>query len=244
MVDLTTGRTLSVEALIRWNRPGHGVVGPDKFIPLAERSLLIEDIDRWVLRTVCEQIVQWGADPELSALTVAVNISGRHLSSATMVDDVQEALAASGAPPHKLVVELTETVLARDSRAIDNMHRLREMGVQLALDDFGTGYTSINQLAALPIDILKIDRSFTTSENPRDRVLVELMVTAAHMFDLSVVAEGLETAEQVDSLRLNGADHAQGYFFARPQGAADLPGAIGPHQPFPRPRSLEAHTTG
>ena len=222
VVDLTSGDTTGVEALIRWNRPGYGMVPPDVFIPTAELSNLINDIGRWTLHEATNQLALWAQDSYLRDLTIAVNISGRHLSSPHLVEDVRKALTKSGVDASRLILEITETVLVDDPRALSNMAEIRRLGVLLALDDFGTGFTSIGQLANLPIDILKIDRTFTASENPTHASLVELMVTAAHTFSLNVVAEGIETAQQVQELRRVAADTGQGYFFARPTEASRI----------------------
>jgi diguanylate cyclase (GGDEF)-like protein len=192
VIDLGTGLTTGVEALIRWIRPGHGVVGPDMFIPVAEQSALINDLGRWVLHVATQQLARWEqTDPSTSDLTLAVNISGRHLVSSQLVSDVSDALAASGIEPHRLTIELTETVLVDDPIATRNMLSLRDLGVQIAIDDFGTGFTSIGQLPKLPVDTLKIDRSFVASTDPVYQELVRLIVAAAHAFGLSVVAEGI-----------------------------------------------------
>ena len=220
VVDMRDGRTLGVEALIRWHRPGHGMVAPDGFIPVAEMSSLIDDIGRWALLEATRQLATWTAEDAGAAdLTVAVNISGRHLTSSTLTTDVQTALRRSGIAPHRLVVEITETVLVDDPVATTNMQALRELGVQIAIDDFGTGYTSIGQLPRLPVDTLKIDRSFIASEDPAHQELVRLIVSAAHAFNLTVVAEGVEFAHQADAVRDAHAETGQGFFFARPQPA-------------------------
>jgi diguanylate cyclase (GGDEF)-like protein len=223
VIDLDSGRTSGVEALIRWNRADHGLVPPDEFIPIAEQSSLINDIGRWVLREATLQLARWeAADPTTADVTVAVNISGRHLAGNELLADVTHALAASGVDPRRLVIELTETVLVDDPMATRNMNALRAMGVQIAIDDFGTGFTSIGQLPRLPVDTLKIDRSFVSSADPAHQELVRLIVSAAHAFGLSVVAEGIEFQDQADRLRAAAVECGQGFLFARPQPAAAL----------------------
>jgi diguanylate cyclase (GGDEF)-like protein len=223
VIDLDSGRTSGVEALIRWNRADHGLVPPDEFIPIAEQSSLINDIGRWVLREATLQLARWeAADPTTADVTVAVNISGRHLAGNELLADVTHALAASGVDPRRLVIELTETVLVDDPMATRNMNALRAMGVQIAIDDFGTGFTSIGQLPRLPVDTLKIDRSFVSSADPAHQELVRLIVSAAHAFGLSVVAEGIEFQHQADRLRAAAVECGQGFLFARPQPAAAL----------------------
>jgi diguanylate cyclase (GGDEF)-like protein len=217
VVDIRSGRPHGVEALIRWNRPGHGIVPPDEFIPAAETSSLINDIGRWTLLEASAQLARWDNELGQDSLTVAVNISGRHLSSDELVDDVRAALDASGIAPQRLVIELTETVLVENLAATGNLLALREMGVQVAIDDFGTGFTSIGQLLQLPIDTLKIDRSFVASADPAHKELVALMARAAHAFGLSVVAEGVEEQAQVGNLTSAAIESAQGFLYARPQ---------------------------
>jgi diguanylate cyclase (GGDEF)-like protein len=211
------------EALVRWNRPGHGVLLPDTFIPVAERSDLVCELGRWVLREATCQMVAWTrADPIGSGdLTVAVNVSGRHLASGTIVDDVADALRESGLAPHRLTIEVTETVLVDEPRATLHMAALRSMGVSVGIDDFGTGYTSIARMRSLPADVVKIDRSLVTSTEPGAYELLALVVHAAHACGLLVVAEGVEQRHQLDALRGLAYDSAQGYLFSRPL-AADL----------------------
>ncbi|WP_432572587.1 putative bifunctional diguanylate cyclase/phosphodiesterase [Kineococcus sp. SYSU DK005] len=224
VVDLADGSLAGYEALARWDRPGVGPVRPDVFVAAAEASSLVCDLGRWVLHEATAQLARWreqrpGAWPEPGAgpePTVAVNVSGRHLTDPRLLEDVADALAASGLPPHLLVLEITETVLVDDPLATAHLQRLRAGGVGVAIDDFGTGWTSIGQLPTTPADTLKIDRSFVASTDPGRRGLVALTVRAAHTFGLRVVAEGVEDAEQLRWLREQGCDTAQGYLFARP----------------------------
>jgi predicted signal transduction protein with EAL and GGDEF domain len=219
VVDLSTGRPRGVEALIRWNRPGCGLVSPDEFIPAAELSTLINDIGRWTLHEAAAQLARWDAQLGPKDLTVGVNISGRYLCSDDFVDDVRHAVETSGIEPSRLTVELTETVLVENLTAATTMGKLRDLGVQVAIDDFGTGFTSVSQLLGMPIDTLKIDRSFVASSHPTSRELVHLMTRAAHAFGLRVVAEGVEEAGQIANLAECAVEAAQGYHFARPQSA-------------------------
>jgi diguanylate cyclase (GGDEF)-like protein len=225
VMDVGTERLTGYEALIRWERPGIGLVPPDQFIPVAEGSRLICDVDRWVLHEATRQLAEWRAAgpaaPGEPEPTIAVNISGRHLADRRVLEDVADALAASGLPPELLVVEVTETVLITDPAAFSNLAALRAMGVAIAIDDFGTGYTSIGQLGTMPVNTLKIDRSFITSTEPGHPELVALIIRAAHTFGLTVVAEGVEETEQMDWLRAQMCDHAQGYLLSRPLPAAD-----------------------
>ena len=224
VVDLDRDAIAGYEALVRWNRPGSGLVPPDVFIPVAEGSRLICDLDRWVLHEATRQVAAWrAAEPPVPGepeVTVAVNVSGRHLTDRRVVQDVTDALAASGLPARLLVLEVTETVLVDDPVAIAHLAELRDLGVTVALDDFGTGYTSIGQLRTMPVDTLKIDRSFVASTEPGHAELVALMVRAAHTFGLTVVAEGVEEPAQLTRLRADGCDLAQGYLLHRPLTAA------------------------
>jgi EAL domain-containing protein (putative c-di-GMP-specific phosphodiesterase class I) len=222
VVDLASGDLVGFEALVRWQRPGIGMVPPDRFIPVAESSRLICDLDRWVFAEATRQLAEWIEQfPDRPAPTVAVNVSGRHLTDSRIVGDVASALAAAGLPADLLVVEVTETVLVDDPVAYAHLAEVRAMGVTVALDDFGTGYTSIGQLRDMPVDTLKIDRSFVGSTEPGHEDLVALIIRAAHTFGLSVVAEGVEEPEQLATLRELGCDHAQGYLLSRPVPAAE-----------------------
>ncbi|WP_170185508.1 putative bifunctional diguanylate cyclase/phosphodiesterase [Lapillicoccus jejuensis] len=222
VIELSTGSPVGVEALIRWDRPGYGVLAPDTFIPLAERSTLVNEIGRWVLAEATAQLARWdAADTERSGLTMAVNVSGRHLATPGFVDDVVGALRREGIDPPRLVVEITETVLVDDPVCTTNMRTLRALGVQIAIDDFGTGYTSIGQLPHLPVDTLKIDRSFVASADPAHQSLVRLMAAAAHAFGLTVIAEGVELPGQENAIRSASVDAAQGFLYGRPVSAQE-----------------------
>jgi diguanylate cyclase (GGDEF)-like protein len=235
IVRLDSGEAVGVEALMRWNRPGHGLLPPAAFIPIAEASALINDLERWALREATAQLARWDVEGRTdSRFTVAVNISGRHLMSSHLVADVHQALTDSGVAANRLTLELTETVLVDDVVATRNLTRLREMGVTIAIDDFGTGYTSIGQLPKLPIDKLKIDRSFVASDDPTRRELIQLIVAAAHAFGLTVVAEGIEDVAQATSLEQLGVDTGQGFLFARPQPAGTA-GLFGDRARTPAP---------
>jgi EAL domain-containing protein (putative c-di-GMP-specific phosphodiesterase class I) len=219
VLRLRDGKLLGYEALIRWQRPGHGLVLPDSFIPAAEESTLISDIGRWVLRQATSQLAEWRrAAPEGHRdVTVAVNVSGRHLASPSIINDVAAALRDSGLPATGLVVEVTETVLVDQLSCAPNLQALRELGVSVSIDDFGTGYTSIGQLQHLHVDTVKIDRSFISSPGPGATELVSLMINAAHAFGLEVVAEGIEDHDQLSALQELACDSGQGYLFAHPQ---------------------------
>jgi len=216
--ELATGAVAGYEALVRWERPGHGLVPPDAFVPVAERSDLVCDLDRWVLVEATRQMAAWtAADPaRFAGRTVAVNVSGRHLARRAVVDSVLEGLQRSGLSPAQLVVEITETVLVDASTAGEHLGALRDLGVRVSIDDFGTGYTSVAQLQHLPADTLKIDRSFVARGGAGGRDLLSLMVHAGHAAGLAVVAEGVEEVAQMADLRALGCDLVQGYLLGRP----------------------------
>lgn len=220
--DASTKRIHSVEALIRWRHPERGLVPPDEFIPLAEESGLIIPIGEWVLREACRQIRTW-QDRGLPRLRVAVNISPLQFRRLDLVDTVAGALNDAGVEAQYLEVELTETaVMTNPEESVEILERMSRMGVIVSVDDFGTGYSSMSYLRRFPIDKLKIDRSFITNvmTSADDASIVQAIISLAHGLRLKVVAEGIETAEQVDFLRQLGCDQYQGFFFSRPVDAA------------------------
>jgi diguanylate cyclase (GGDEF)-like protein len=209
-------RISSVEALIRWDRSGKGLISPADFIPLLETSPRIVDLGAWVMRTAMTQAASW---PEGAAdLTISINVSTRHLVAATFVGDVRAALDASSVRPSRVVLEITETSLVDNvAVAIEHLNAVRAMGVRIALDDFGTGFTSIRQLTDFPVDILKIDRSFISGINDSgERSIVEMMVGVGRTLGMQTVAEGVETREQANLLADMGCATHQGYFHHRP----------------------------
>jgi diguanylate cyclase (GGDEF)-like protein/PAS domain S-box-containing protein len=225
LLDLATGAVAGFEALARWERPGHGLVGPAGFVPVAEGSELVCELGRWALREAATQLAAW--TPALGdELWVAVNASGRHVGGAAIVADVRAALAASGLPADRLELELTETTLVEHDAAARHLGQLRTLGVGVAIDDFGTGHTSIGQLPQLPADTIKIDRSFVASGDARRQALVGLIIEASHAFDLRVVAEGIEDEATLAGLRALGCDLAQGFLLARPMPADEVPGWV------------------
>ncbi|MEJ5868573.1 bifunctional diguanylate cyclase/phosphodiesterase [Pseudokineococcus sp. 5B2Z-1] len=223
--ELAGGAVTGYEALVRWERPGVGLVPPDLFIPVAERSDLVCDLDRWVLEEATRQMAAWtAADPgAFAGRHVAVNLSGRHLARRVVVEHVAGALERSGLDPSQLVVEITETVLVDASTAGEHLAALRALGVRASIDDFGTGYTSVAQLRQLPADALKVDRSFV-SGTAADTGLLALVVQAGQAAGLRVVAEGVEHVGQLAQLRALGCDEAQGYLLARPLEPEQVPG--------------------
>ncbi len=218
IVDASTGKINSVEALLRWENADLGRVFPDIFIPLAESTGLIIPIGDWVVFTACEQIKALH-NAGWNGLNVSVNISGRQLERNTLVDTVKTALDKTGLPPSCLTLEITESLLMKNikaTRAI--LQELRLLGVGISIDDFGTGYSSLNSLMVLPIDTLKIDKSFIleVTSNPQNLSLVQGIILIGHNLNLQVVAEGVETIEQADLLNINSCDKLQGYYFSRP----------------------------
>jgi diguanylate cyclase (GGDEF)-like protein len=220
VIDVRTNRLQGFEALVRWNRPGRGVVQPDQFIPVAEASTLICDLDCWVLGEALSQLARWSGIEGNGDFSMSVNVSGRHISDPRIVDDVAGALRRAGVDPRRLILEITETIRIDDVRAIRHMRALQKIGVLISIDDFGTGYNSITQLQQLPVDAIKIDRSFLAGTHAASEQLIVLIVQAAHAFGLVVVAEGVELASQLGMLGDVGCDSAQGYLIARPLSAS------------------------
>jgi diguanylate cyclase (GGDEF)-like protein len=218
VLDATSGVMVGAEALIRWDWAGHGLLAPDQFIPIAERSALIIKLDRWVLAEAARQLVAWSTVAELAEVPVAVNISGRHLLSGQLPDHVRAVLDDTGLDPHRLSVEVTETVLLTDlPSAAAELDAVRLMGVRVALDDFGTGYTSLAHLQQLPIDTIKIDRSFIGQLNMRQgSSLVRMVTELGHAIDVDIVAEGVESTDELRELQAMGADQLQGFLLCRP----------------------------
>jgi len=237
VVDARSGRLSGVEALVRWQRPGFGLVSPDRFIPVAECSHLVIDLDDWVLNAAVGQLEQWAGVPGLDELTIAVNISGRHLLSQTLWDRLRTLMATRPFDPGKLTLEITETVLLRDlTAAASELERVRAAGVRIAIDDFGAGHTSLAHLRRLPVDIIKIDRSFVTQlDRLRDRSLVRMVTELGHDLGLTVVAEGVETDEQLAALRGIGPDRVQGFLISKPLAATELVAWVGAGTTTPAP---------
>ena len=223
-LDLATGRIVGVEALLRWRHPELGMVAPNRFIALAEDTGLIVPIGAWVMRTACAQMQAWHA-AGLGPLRLAVNLSARQFNEPNLVASIAEVLAATGLAPACLELELTESLFMHDvALAVSQLHDMKALGVQLSIDDFGTGYSSFAYLRTFPIDVLKIDRSFVgdVASDADDAAIVVSIIALAHNLKLRVVAEGVETAEQLDYLRRHGCDEAQGYYFSHPLPAQEM----------------------
>jgi diguanylate cyclase (GGDEF)-like protein/PAS domain S-box-containing protein len=222
--DLRTRRIKGVEALVRWQHPQRGMVSPAEFIPIAEQSGLIADIDAWVLNTACCQMQDWVAQ-DAGASFVAVNVSSRLFAHGDLDVRVAQALEDSGLDPAFLELEITESAVMDDpDQAIEQMHRLRELGVRLAIDDFGTGYSSLLRLKRMPVQKLKIDQGFVAGlpEGEDDISIVRAIIALARSMGMQVLAEGIEEAEQAAFLLENGCELGQGYWFARPMPAGDI----------------------
>jgi diguanylate cyclase (GGDEF)-like protein len=247
-IELRSGRIVGLEALVRWQHPRRGMVPPDQFIPLAEETGSIVSIGDWVLREACRQVKAWQERwPETPPLTIAVNLSARQLQHLGILDEVQAGLAAADLDPHSLVLEITETaIMAQPDAAITILTKLRRHGVRLALDDFGTGYSSLSYLQRLPVDILKIDRSFVSgvAGGTEDSALARAIVTLGQTLGLEVVAEGVETAEQLAALRELGCQLGQGYYFARPLGPAAVDALLERHYPSGHTHTMPAYNRG
>lgn len=217
-IDLRSGRINGMEALVRWNHPERGRISPLDFIPVAEQSGLILPLGEWVLYEGCRQARQWQQDG-LGDLRVAINMSPVQVLRHDVVSQVRTALQSTGLPPNLLEIEITEGVLMQEeTRALQRLRALRDLGVHLAIDDFGTGYSSLSYLRTLPVTSLKIDQSFVRnlSSNPEDARLNRVIIGMAHDFGLEVVAEGIETLDHATFLRNEGCDLGQGYFYSRP----------------------------
>ncbi len=237
IVLLDGTRVVEVEALVRWERPGHGLVAPEAFIPAAEETGLIVPLGQWVLEEACRQASAWQRIGH--PLVMGVNLSGRQLQHERLVEDVRHALEASRLEPRLLKLEITESVAMHDAEATAyTMNALKELGVQLAIDDFGTGFSSLGYLKRFPIDTLKIDRSFISgleSGGGQDEAIIRSVVALAKTLNLSVTGEGIETAGQHSYLRSVGCDLVQGFLFARPMPAEEFGEMLAaPKQPASR----------
>ena len=241
-VELQHGRIVGVEALLRWQHPTRGVISPLDFIPVLEETGLINPVGKWVLEEVAARM----ADLQQAGLPlphVAVNLSSRQLHDAHLVKVIRGVLQRHRLPPATLTLELTETLVMRDTRetrmAFDALH---ELGVQLSVDDFGTGYSSLSYLKHLPLNVLKIDKKFVDEvcENRADGAIVGAIIMMSHNLGMQVVAEGVETTAQLDFLRLRSCDQMQGYLFSKPLPFADLRAMLAADQRQP----VSPHTAG
>ncbi|HEX6909167.1 MAG TPA: EAL domain-containing protein [Longimicrobium sp.] len=225
IVCLEDGRLQGLEALVRWNHPGRGLLGPQAFLPVAEETGSIVEVDRWVLAAAARQLHAWADDPLLRDVPVSVNFSGRHVGHPRVVEDVRRTLHDVGVAPGRLVIEVTETSFVEDFQtAASVLAALREHGVGICLDDFGTGYSALGYLRQFGFDRLKIDRSFVQriGDSPSDQAIVRSIVALAEALGLTLTAEGVETPAQRAMLQRLGCRDAQGFLFARPMDVPEL----------------------
>jgi len=241
-VDMTTGRICSAEALLRWRLPERGLISPDRFIKIAEDTGLVLPIGRWVLHTACAQAVEWQRQG-LPTIVVSVNVSPRQFREGNIVETISEALHATGLSASLLQIELTEGLAMHGAEQhVRMLEQIKALGVQIAIDDFGTGYSSLSYLKRFPVDHLKVDRSFVSGlpEDGDDAVIVQAIIALGHRLKLRVVAEGVETEQQLAYLKQAGCDEMQGYYFGRPMIASDLAAMLERMQAGTEPRLLQA----
>ena len=227
VMDLTNLQVAGFEALARWNHPGRGVVGPDEFIPIADTTGLIVPLGKLVLETACHHLARWRDLPGHDGLLMGVNVSPNQLQDSDFIEQVRHALRTTGVPPSALVLEVTETVMA-DPHAVACLHELKQVGVGIALDDFGTGYSSLSYLQQLPIDVLKIDKSFIDGidTHPDRAVLVNTVLRMGRALRLRTIAEGIEDADQLELLQRLGCQRGQGFYLSVPLHADAVEGFL------------------
>jgi diguanylate cyclase (GGDEF)-like protein len=226
-MDVRTGDIVGTEALIRWNNPKKGLMLPSEFIPLAEETGIILPIGEWVLKTACNQNKVWQDTCSLKTpVSVSINLSGHQFNQDSFFNMVEKVLDVSCLEPEYLELEITESVIMKNAKkTITMLKRLKRMGLTISMDDFGTGYSSFSYLKRFPLDIIKIDRSFIRdiTNNPEDAAIVRAILAMAHNLKLKVVAEGVETEEQLEFLRDQGCDEIQGYLLSVPLSAEEVP---------------------
>ncbi|WP_137171970.1 EAL domain-containing protein [Massilia sp. HP4] len=243
-VDLKSGQVVGMEALIRWNHPELGMVPPVRFVGVAEETGLIVQIGAWVMRTACAQNKAW-QDAGFPRLRVAVNLSARQFGAPDLLHSLESALQDTGLDPACLEIELTESLFMSDvTPAVELLHRMKALGVNLSIDDFGTGYSSFSYLSRFPIDVLKIDRSFVAdiTHDANDAAIVTSIIALAHNLKLAVIAEGVETLEQLDYLRSRGCDEMQGYYFSKPLPAHEFEQLLRQRRALPALETLATAT--
>ena len=230
-IEFSSGKMLGVEALIRWHHPTLGVLGPDRFIAVAESTNFILPLGKWVIEQACRQSKAW-QDARLPHFSIAVNLSANQLADVSLVQHVSDALRVSGADPSMIELEITETTVMRNlEEAVIRLQALRALGVRISIDDFGTGYSSLSYLKQLPADILKVDRSFVKDlpHNRDDLAITRAVIAMAHGLSMKVVAEGVEEKCQFDSLRDEGCDEFQGFFCSPAVQSFDLEALLRRH---------------
>jgi EAL domain-containing protein (putative c-di-GMP-specific phosphodiesterase class I) len=228
-IALRTGKVVGAEALLRWQRPGHGLIGPSEFLARAEENGLIVPINEWVLREACREARSWhrrGHPP----IRVGVNMSSIQFFKQNVPLLVTKVLADTGLDPRLLDLELTESIVMHDAEAVaKDLQQLRDLGVSISIDDFGTRYSTLNYIKHFPVDRLKIDQCFirNLTTNPSDAAIVRAIMSLGHSLELEIVAEGVETAEQLALLSTEGCDEVQGFYFAKAMPAEDLMAFVG-----------------
>ena len=232
IVDLPTAAVVGVEALVRWQHPTRGLLGPNEFIQHAEENGAIVGIGKWVLCEALRSFMEWrDAAPAAALRYVSVNVSARQFRTPGFVDEVRAALADTGAPPQSLLLEITESLVLRDAEKVwADLRELRELGVRIAIDDFGTGYSSLSYLRQMPVDVLKIDKSFIDDilRSDEQLALVEAIISLARRLKLAVIAEGIEDEAHCRQLVQMGCPYGQGYLFSKPISAADVMHRLAP----------------
>jgi EAL domain-containing protein (putative c-di-GMP-specific phosphodiesterase class I) len=225
LVPVDEGRIRAVEALIRWEHPERGLVSPVQFVPVAEQNGLIVELGAWILQTACARMVAWRAElGDRAPEQVSVNVSARQLARPDFAAGVAETLAVTGLPAECLTIEVTETAVFEGGQAVTALHELRALGVRIALDDFGTGHSSLGLLQTVPVDTLKVDKSFVgrITEAGRHAVIAEALIQVSAGLGLTAVAEGVETAEQSAALYRLGYRLLHGYHYGRPVADPDF----------------------
>jgi len=228
MIELDTYRVVGAEALIRWNNPELGLLSPDEFIPVAEDCGLIFPIGEWVLRTACAQMKQWHRAGH-GDLHVAVNLSARQFQQHDLTSMIERILEETGLPASSLDIEITEsTAMHNAEMSLAIMTRLKQMGIRLSIDDFGTGYSSLSYLKKFPIDTVKIDQNFVRdlTASPNDGAIISAVISMARALNLRVVAEGVETEEQLEFLRRQHCETIQGFLYSHPLPAEEFEGVL------------------
>jgi EAL domain-containing protein (putative c-di-GMP-specific phosphodiesterase class I) len=230
IVSLDSGRIAGLEALVRWEHPGRGLVSPGEFIEIAEENGAILPIGRWVMREACERAVAWQrAELAPRELFMCVNVSAREIQQPGFVGSVEEALAWAGMAPSSLVLEITETALIKATSAtVATLEALRAIGVRIVIDDFGTGYFSLSHLRQFPVDALKVASEFVQVDDgdSRSAALAGAIVALGVSLDIATVAEGIETSGQAERMRALGCTYGQGYFFAQPITSGEIDAGI------------------
>lgn len=220
IITLSSGKIVGFEALVRWQHPTLGQVSPEQFIPVAEATGLIIPLGKWILAEACQKLKTWQEQfPSCEPLSISVNLSGIQLTQPDLIEQIDQILSTVGLSGHYLKLEITETILMQNAdKATFVLEQLQARQIQVSIDDFGTGYSSLSYLHCLPINTLKIDRSFVSpsSANSKNKDIVETILTLARNLGLEVIAEGVETAEQLSHLQKMGCQYGQGYFISKP----------------------------